>query len=211
MVSLYHIQLSGIPDAFFLKGDCGTGCQKVRREKWIGKRLLYSVLTRFFNWDSEAVQLYTNEHGKPYLKKTDSPLFFNISHSGDFVVCAFSDTEIGVDIERINEARLAVAGRFFHPEENQELLNCPEEKRNELFFRYWSGKESFLKYMGTGLSASLASFFIEWGEMGEIYRETVRQPVFLYECPINEGYKCFVCTGQTAPPEIIRLTWKDIG
>ena len=39
------------------------------------------------------------EKGKPFIVGVEN-VFFNISHSGDYVVCSVSDREIGIDIEK---------------------------------------------------------------------------------------------------------------
>lgn len=204
MLSLYYVRLSESPAGG--KNAAGT----VRREREAGRRLLWFVLTRILHRKPEEIRLYANEHGKPYLQ-TDVPFFFNISHSGEFVVCAFSDTEVGVDIEKIGKERLAVAKRFFHPEETACLSAVSGQERTELFFRYWSAKESVLKYTGTGLSGSLSSFCIRWeGGNAGIYRETDRLPLFVSECGIDEDYKCFVCSEQAVAPELYSLTEEEI-
>lgn len=201
MLNLYYVRLSDALPA---------GAGKARRERETGRRLLWFVLTRILHRKPEEIRLRLNEHGKPYLQ-TDTPLFFNISHSGKWVVCAFSDTEVGVDIERIAKERLAVAERFFHPEEVAGLLNTSGQERTDLFFRYWSAKESVLKYMGTGLSASLNSFCIRWeGESAGIYKKSGRLPLSLHECCIDDDYKCFVCSEQTALPGLYPLTEEEI-
>lgn len=210
MLNLYYIRLSDVSPSGGMLAGVKKAAGRVRREKEIGRRLLYFVLTRILHWKPEEIRLYLNEHGKPYLK-TDVPLFFNISHSGELVVCAFSDTEVGVDVEKIGKERLAVAERFFHPEEVALLLKVPEKERTELFFRYWSAKESVLKYKGTGLSASLSSFYIRWeGKEAGIYGETGRLPLFLRECSLDKGYKCFICSEQTVPPGLHPLTEDEI-
>lgn len=210
MLSLYYVRLSESL-AVGGKGICRKKAgEKSRREKETGRRLLFFVLTRIFHRKPEEIRLYANEHGKLYLE-TGVPLFFNISHSGEYVVCAFSDTEVGADVEKIGQERLAVAKRFFHPEEIACLSEASEQERTELFFRYWCAKESVLKYMGTGLSASLNSFYIRWeGENPGIYKETGCLALSLHECGIDSGYKCFVCSEQATPPEWHPLTEEEI-
>lgn len=208
MLCLYYLKLSELPEDFFRGNENIKGCEKVRREKMAGQKMLYFVLERYFHRSPETIRLYKNEHGKPYLVSGD-PLFFNISHSGDFVICAFSDTEVGADIEKIGPARLAVAKRFFHPEETAALNDCKEQARDELFFRYWSGKESFLKCQGNGLNASLSSFHVKWNTSGgQVYQVRMCLPFFLHRCPVDEGYVCFVCSDQRESPEIVALTWQ---
>ena len=53
-------------------------------------------------------------HGKPYILN-DNQHYFNISHSGNYIICGTSDTEIGVDVEEVKEMRdiLDIAKRFF--------------------------------------------------------------------------------------------------
>ena len=210
MLSLYYVRLSESLPAGGNPAGRRNSAGKSRREKETGRRLLYFVLTRVLHRRPEKIRLYANEHGKPYLCM-DVPLFFNISHSGAFVVCAFSDTEVGVDIERIGKERPAVAERFFHPEEAACLSAASGRKRAELFFRYWSAKESVLKYTGTGLSGSLNSFCVRWeGGNAGIYKESGRLSLFVSECGIDENYKCFVCSEQGIAPELHPLTEEEI-
>ncbi|WP_251620879.1 4'-phosphopantetheinyl transferase family protein [Odoribacter lunatus] len=206
MLALYYIRLSEFPEDM---PDSST-CPKVRREKRVGRLLLRFVLKRYFHLDSECVSLYTNEHGKPYLK--GFPLFFNLSHSGDWLVCAFSDTEVGADIEKIGVPRLAVAKRFFHPREFLAVSNAPEAECAELFFRYWSGKESVLKYTGSGLAGSLSSFYIEWDDKPgvAVYKESGKLPLFLHKCEVDENYQCFICSQQNTVPELHLLTRREL-
>lgn len=82
------------------------------------------------------------ENGKPYLE--DGP-FFNISHSGEYVVLAIHPTkEVGIDIEKIDSNRVD-AIRF--------VLNEEEKKTNDTttLFQIWSNKESLAKCISTGL------------------------------------------------------------
>ena len=51
------------------------------------------------------------KHGKPMRK--DGKVCFNLSHSGKYVLCAVSETEIGCDIEKIKEVKWKLAKRFF--------------------------------------------------------------------------------------------------
>lgn len=42
---------------------------------------------------------------------------FNLSHSGNIVICGTAEKEVGCDVEKIVEAPEGVAERFFHPNE----------------------------------------------------------------------------------------------
>ncbi|MDR3312416.1 MAG: 4'-phosphopantetheinyl transferase superfamily protein [Spirochaetaceae bacterium] len=95
------------------------------------------------------------ERGKPYL--SGGP-HFNLSHSGDFICCAVSDSPVGVDLEfRRGKARnfTMMARRAFHPEEQAFFFRHPGEKT---FLDIWTLKESRIKMTGTGFSTPPASF-----------------------------------------------------
>lgn len=97
---------------------------------------------KYWNLTSEDYRIDRGEKGKPFYCGVEN-VFFNISHSGDYVVCAVSDREIGIDIEKRAKARMEVAGRFFHGEEVAQLKMLEEDKQDQLFFNSWSVKESF--------------------------------------------------------------------
>lgn len=100
--------------------------------------------------------------GKPH---TPLPLHFNVSHSGDYVLCAVSDTPIGVDIEQIKPFRGKMVARFFNDAEaayvwgdtqvQNESVNDPEVCRR--FYLVWTAKEAYTKMTGTGISTDLAA------------------------------------------------------
>lgn len=99
-------------------------------------------------------------HGKPYLK-TEADFHYNLSHSGNWVVIAYGSSEVGIDVEqiRMDTGKAHVARRFF-TEDEQDFVFRTEEGSGERFFRIWTGKESYLKYLGTGLRRALDSFSV---------------------------------------------------
>ena len=69
------------------------------------------------------------EFGKPYITDAEN-VFFNVSHSGKFVVCAVSDAEVGCDIEEINSQGSfmeGVADRFFSLFEKNAIALSPNK------------------------------------------------------------------------------------
>lgn len=103
---------------------------------------------------------------------------FNLSHSGRYVMCAFSDRggeEVGCDLEVIQEYKDRVARRFYCPEEYAYIIGRDrEEERAEWFYRLWVLKESFLKATRRGMGLDTRSFRIEWKEGEKPF--LVRQP-----------------------------------
>lgn len=95
------------------------------------------------------------EKGKPFFKEI--PLFFSLSHSGDYVLCAVSRREIGADIQKLQPVDvLKLSRRFYSEPECLALERCADEKEMQrLFFELWSRKEAWGKLTGKGVAAVL--------------------------------------------------------
>lgn len=218
MLKIYYIKLSDLhdyPEDFFypyvtsrlLSSLQNYKCEKVRRTKLIGEMMTRKIAQQLRGGRISDYDISFNEHGKPSLSNMIPDLFFNISHSGDYIVVAFSDQQIGIDIERIGQRRMKVARRFYHPAEVETLETTPLRDQDSLFFQLWSIKESFLKYTGTGLSASLSSFQVK-SENNIHYilqHDGQRLPVHIRQCLINKEYACYVCTESEDIPELIHF------
>jgi 4'-phosphopantetheinyl transferase len=114
----------------------------------------------------ETVQFAYGPAGKPRIQTPSSDLMFNLSHSEDLAVYAFTrGCEIGVDVERQRSSPdlPQVAAHFFHPDELADLNALPETDRTAAFFRCWTRKEAYLKAHGGGLSIPLDSFRVSLG------------------------------------------------
>ena len=61
-------------------------------------RIILRKMLDYFN--IKMPEIYTTSNGKPYFK--DSNIFFNYSHSKNYVACVISTYEVGIDIEEIN-------------------------------------------------------------------------------------------------------------
>ncbi len=95
------------------------------------------------------------ENGKPYLTDVED-FHFNISHSGRWVVIAYGSSPVGVDVQEFRSRDLeGIARRFFTADEQAYVQTYPDG-----FFRIWTGKESYIKYLGTGLKTPLNSFSV---------------------------------------------------
>ena len=75
-------------------------------------------------------------------------IFFNISHSSNYVVCAIGDKPVGIDIEGGRKGRQNLARRFFDRAESDWI---EEAESDERFFRIWTLKEAYGKATGRGV------------------------------------------------------------
>ena len=109
------------------------------------------------NKGTEDCSIAVMQQGKPYIPD-HSEIHFNWSHSGRMICLAISSTEIGVDVEKIRDARLAVANRFFTAQECRLIQGAAPKAQGQIFTEIWTAKESFIKCTGEGLSRGLSTF-----------------------------------------------------
>ena len=158
--------------------------------------------------DREPALSY-GENGKPFLRDYPS-VFFNLSHSGERVMCAIGDCEVGCDVEKIKDTDFKIAKRFFHEEEYEQILRPGSvRERQELFFRFWTLKESFLKVTGQGMSFTLDSFCIDIRENGISVKQYngTDGDYFFREYDLKDGY-CYACCA--AAPKIAEKLTKTL-
>lgn len=171
---------------------------------------LKQVLSRKQSFCSLLMQKYVAEmYGKSlddiYYGKRGKPLLegvcFNISHSRNIVVCAVSDTPIGCDVEFIRKAPQSVAKRVFS---EQELKTAkwlsPNDSDDRLFFRFWTAKESYTKFIGDGLAFSFKKIYLTltpYKNQHNIFMVNGKISLILlkeYKIPKHEDFVVFVCT-----------------
>ena len=95
-------------------------------------------------------ELSYGENGKPFLANKQD-VYFNLSHSENMVICAFSDMPVGVDIEAYRHFDDELANFVYHKSELEHIHNNSDDA-DAGFTRLWTIKESVMKYFGTGLS-----------------------------------------------------------
>lgn len=136
-------------------------------------------------------------------------LFFNISHSGDWVICGISNCPIGVDIEHIkkNKCNLNVIERFFSSEEKNYLLNDGKDINTVTkFYRLWTLKESYVKADGRGLALPLKSFSIipDVKKISVVTKNALRQCEFR-SFQLDDEYVGAICSVDGNIKDIIKI------
>jgi len=120
-----------------------------------GKLLLMSAL-QDAGLSGNLDDVKYNSYEKPYLLNGPD---FNISHSGNRVVCALGkEGSIGIDIEEIKDLAIHDFKDLFSDREWKVIINA--ENPLTVFYHYWTAKESIIKADGRGLTIPLTKIEI---------------------------------------------------
>lgn len=167
MLKIYYVntrgvKLSDLSDFYgYLSAERKVKIRKFRFEKDKVLSCFSELLVRYAvaentMIDFQDVSFKRALTGKPFIE--NNPLRYNLSHSGDYVICAISQREVGIDIEKRERIDLEIA-EHFHEKEFQDIMS--QKDSLAVFYDYWCLKESYLKYTGMGLSVPLDAFQID--------------------------------------------------
>jgi 4'-phosphopantetheinyl transferase len=185
---------------------------EVHRRRFVAARAgLRRVLGFCLDRDPAGLVFDYTDRGRPGLRLASHPdLDFNLAHSGDLALLAFSSRRVGVDVERLRDMpnALAIARRFFSPREVAALTRLAEDARRDGFFNAWTRKEALMKAAGTGLAAL---------EGTEVSLAPDEIPAVLHAPGGAEAWQLFhlepapgfvgALAVQAAPPPVRLTTW----
>lgn len=150
---------------------------------------ILQAASEILQWDDTdgSLRLCRKENGKPYFM--GDPIYFSVSHSGDYWMCIFSRYPIGIDFQKKKTKNNAekIARRFFHPDE----IDYLEKQEWIPFFDIWCAKESYVKYTGSGIAGELAAFSVV--QNGQMKNKIKGIP--LRQCKEFPQYSLFICGG----------------
>lgn len=155
-----------------------------------------------------AVSFRYGENGKPELLGCPG-FYFNLTHSGFYAAAVFADSKVGIDMERLREGKAKIGKRFFSGEEQQYL---EKHWSDELFTKFWTRKESYIKATGEGGRLPLSSFSVVAEEVHTGEDVPSRETFFLKSFEVEDKYWISVCAKGRMPdaiPEKIDLTKID--
>ncbi len=160
-----------------------------------GKIMIRELLEKKFHLRKEEQIIERTSYGKPYISNLNN-IHFNISHSGDWVLCGVGENELGLDIEYIGKYHKDIVERYFTTQEIFYLESLTENEKQRHFYYLWSLKESFLKCNGKGLSMPLNSISFNLDLIDDIAQATTNhmedyQFKCFYELP---DYSVAVCS-----------------
>lgn len=173
-IDLWWIPVPDIP-VQALYESCGSILSPDERSRFESHRLrkgqLQFLLTRLtlrhllsaYQADVQPQQwrILKSETGRPRVDRTQSLLEFNLTHTGQHLLIAFTLAgEPGLDAELSGRSVDAkqVASRYFSIDESRDIADSGPDDQNDLFLRYWTLKEAAVKATGQGLSVALRRF-----------------------------------------------------
>lgn len=160
----------------------------------------YLLSQGFSRYGVRDTTLFYGPHQKPYLNPSEG-LFFSLSHSGLYAVCAFYHQDVGIDIQQQRAVSAELMQYVCTPKEWDHLQALPEQDRTRRFFRIWTVKESYLKYLGCGLSLSPQTLCTDFSPTPRIFREGMAAPV-VFQCDSLDGHPLTVCYPAPLRPEL---------
>ena len=177
----------------FLDGDVQQKISRLKKKEdrirtLAGHAIVKIMLAEELKKDPRDLPFRTNEYGKREMEGGGRQ--FNISHSGSFIVAAIGKKPVGIDIER-NEQRdfrffKAIWGEGQHA--HFELNDCRS------FYKVWTAKESYVKYLGSGLYRDLEQIIVH--RDGTIVEQGKATGMTVRHIAIHPDYTCAVCSKE---------------
>ena len=151
----------------------------------LGKLLLQQALYSMGYPADSLYQLQYNQYNRPFLGQS---VDFNISHAGEYVICAITTKgRVGIDIELIKPINLEDFQHYLTSQEWQAIVSSPVSY--EVFYNYWTIKESVIKADGRGLSIPLRDVHFEAGMV-----KLDEQSWFIHPITVDPRYTCHCAT-----------------
>lgn len=126
---------------------------------------------------------------------------FNFSHTRNMILCTIStEGPVGADLENIQQdIPLEGMEKLFHPLEWQYIKNSFSSIRSLRFYKLWTQKEAYIKYLGIGFSKDVSTF-------------NLLDPIFTLHLHtwMSDNYMCSIFLPTITNPIIQLITEFDI-
>lgn len=129
---------------------------RIEKTKELAKANSFGYVEKLQVFPEKMPEIIEGTGGKPQFEWPEGyekECFFNLSHSGNYVICAMADFEVGADVQRRTRVREGVYRRFFSEEDRMRVESCGEDEvlRERMFARIWAAKEAQSKLTGRGI------------------------------------------------------------
>ena len=151
----------------------------------VGHALAKMMLAKQLKKSVTELEFIRNQFGKYEL--AGYPLHFNITHAGQYTVCAIARSMIGVDIEKKEDRDYRLFKSVWSEEEKKQysLEDC------QSFYWLWTAKESYIKYLGVGFQANLEAITVQ--KDGRVVENGLRSRAVIRHVSVHSHYTCAVC------------------
>ena len=120
-----------------------------------GRRSIRFLISKYLFVNPQDIDIVAEKGKKPFIGYPDTKIRFNISHSGQWVIVALANEELGVDIEQVNPSfdYSILLEEHFSDEERRLIISA--EIPVAAFYFLWTRKEALVKAVGRGLQENL--------------------------------------------------------
>ncbi len=132
--------------------------QQKDRERFIVSRVaLRQLLGKCLNHAPQDIVFSIGNNKKPYIQSATQPIHYNVSHSGNQILIAVSDYEVGIDVEH-TQADFdyeEIIPTCFSTLEAAHIRSSNDPRHT--FYLLWTRKEALLKATAKGVDDDLIS------------------------------------------------------
>jgi 4'-phosphopantetheinyl transferase len=157
--NLNHIDLlAAVLDAEEQKRGLSYGLGYDRQRFVLSHGLLRLLLGKYLRIEPKDIVFARGENNKPFVNNAGATgIHFNIAHSGDWILIAISGSNVGVDVEYIDEHfnYTEVLPMCFNFDDISFIQNS--ENAKAAFYLYWTRKEALIKATGRGIDNELSA------------------------------------------------------
>lgn len=183
MIKIYCIDLRRFDDnnffseaynnaSLFRKEKCDKFKFIENKKQSLGAAYLLDEYLKTIGLREKDMSYNLSKYGKPSFASHED-IHFSISHSGNFSIVAFSDIEVGCDIEIVKKVDEKVVDRVLSDAQKKRYEILASDERIDYFFKMWVAKEAISKRDGLGLSYDFR--LIEDNDYSYISKKTVSE------------------------------------
>jgi len=146
VIDTANLNLKEYKSKFYFKKD---------QQLELGSKIIKDYLLKYLGWNKNDFTLMKYINGKPYFKFHKSKLIidFNVSHDENKVVLFYNfNKDVGIDIMLIKDRKTSFFDNIItnFTQEEQLLLKTSKNYLTD-FYKLWTFKEAYFKYLGIGL------------------------------------------------------------
>ena len=168
----------------------------------VGEALVRCLLGEKYGMEAADIRFGYGEKEKPCLLLPHGDVDFNISHAGSWVVCGIGNSGMGIDVELVREREVPLAKAVLTAEEYRAWSGLPAEEQNSYFYRHWTLKEAYVKYLGVGLSMDFSGILPE-SQADGFYSIRGDADCILFSQRLASDYPLSICIEREKKEELV--------